>query len=105
MGKKPRPRQEHLGEKLLRIRNALGMSQAEIWRHLGIEDLISYKQISKYETGAGEPPLIILLQYARAAGVNMEALIDDDVDLPERLPGNVNQEKIRSAYPPHRKKR
>jgi hypothetical protein len=27
------------------------------------------------------------LQYARAVGVSMEVLADDDLDLPEKLPG------------------
>jgi hypothetical protein len=28
----------------------------------------------------------VLLRYARAAGVCLERLVDDDLDLPERLP-------------------
>jgi transcriptional regulator with XRE-family HTH domain len=105
MGSKPRLKQKRLGGKLLQVRNALGLSQTEMLRRLGVEDLIPYTQISKYESGVSDPPLIILLQYTYAAGVNMEALVDDNIDLPERLPGNVNQEKIKRAYPPHRKKR
>ncbi|MBV9211112.1 MAG: hypothetical protein JOZ52_10810 [Acidobacteria bacterium] len=54
-------------------------------KSLGVEDLINYKQISKYETDVSEPPLIILLQYARVAGVTMEVLADDKKDLPARL--------------------
>jgi transcriptional regulator with XRE-family HTH domain len=95
MGKKPRPRQERLGDKLLQIRNALGLSQTEIWRRLEIEDLIPYKQISKYETGMGEPPLIILLQYAYVAGVHLEDIVDDELDLPDKLPGRVKREGVR----------
>ena len=69
MGTKPRSRPERLAGKLLQIRNALGLSQTEMLKRLGVEDLISYKQISKYETGVREPTLIILLRYARVAGV------------------------------------
>jgi transcriptional regulator with XRE-family HTH domain len=86
MGTKPRAKPERLGEKLREIRLALGLSQAEMWRHLGVEDLIVFKQISAYEVGKREPPLVILLQYARAAGVYVDVLIDDDLDLPARLP-------------------
>jgi transcriptional regulator with XRE-family HTH domain len=86
MGTKPRSKPERLAEKLLRIRTALGLSQTEMLKRLGVEDLISYKQISKYETGVGEPTLVILLQYARVAGVQMETLADDDLDLPDKLP-------------------
>ena len=72
-----RPRPKRLAEKLLQIRNALGLSQTELWRRLGVEDEISYKLISKYELDQNEPPLRILVQYARVAGVHLEALIDD----------------------------
>jgi transcriptional regulator with XRE-family HTH domain len=81
-----RPRPERLGEKLRQIRHALGLSQTEMLKRLGVEDLIAYSQISQYETGRREPHLTILLQYARAAGVSMEALADDDMDLPDKLP-------------------
>jgi transcriptional regulator with XRE-family HTH domain len=53
---------------------------------LGVEDLIAYHSISKYELGKNEPPLMILLRYARVAGVQMEVLADDELDLPEKLP-------------------
>ena len=86
MGKKPRLKQERLGEKLLQIRNALGLSQTEMMYRLGVEDLISYHQISRYETGKREPPLLILLQYAQAVNVSTDVLIDDALDLPNKLP-------------------
>jgi transcriptional regulator with XRE-family HTH domain len=86
MGTKPRLKPERLAEKLLQIRSALGLSQTEMLYRLGVEDLISYKQISKYEMGKGEPLLIILLRYARAAGVSMDLLVDDELDLPAKLP-------------------
>jgi transcriptional regulator with XRE-family HTH domain len=86
MGTRARLKQERLAEKLLQIRAALGLSQTEMLHRLGAEDLISYNQISRYETGQREPPLRILLQYARAANVTVETLIDDGLDLPAKLP-------------------
>ncbi|HEY0171935.1 MAG TPA: helix-turn-helix transcriptional regulator [Pyrinomonadaceae bacterium] len=86
MGSRPRMKPEHLAEKLRRIREALGLSQSEMWRHLGVEDLIWAKQISTYELGKNEPPLLILLKYAEAAGVSTDVLIDDRLDLPAKLP-------------------
>lgn len=86
MGRRGRIRQERLAEKLLRIRTALGLSQTEMLYRLGVADLIVYNQISRYETGSHEPPLRILLAYARLAGVCPELLIDDELDLPARLP-------------------
>ncbi|HEX7999875.1 MAG TPA: helix-turn-helix transcriptional regulator [Pyrinomonadaceae bacterium] len=100
-----RPRPERLAEKLLQIRNALGLSQTEMLRRLGVEDQIEYTVISKYEIGRNEPPLMILLQYARVAGVHVEALIDDELELPERLPGPVRQEEIRRQYKSRRRAR
>lgn len=86
MGRKARPRQEHLAEKLLQIREALGLSQTEMLYRLGVEDLITYHQISRFETGTREPPYIILLRYARVAGISTDVLIDDELDLPAKLP-------------------
>jgi transcriptional regulator with XRE-family HTH domain len=77
---------QRLGEKLRQIRDALGLSQTEMLRRLGFEDDIWYTQVSAYETGRREPPLIILLEYARVANVSTDVLIDDDLDLPARLP-------------------
>jgi transcriptional regulator with XRE-family HTH domain len=85
MGQKARPKPERLAEKLLRIREALGLSQSEMFRKLEIEDFVSYKQLSKYELGITEPPLIVLLRYARVAGVSVEVLIDDELNLPAKL--------------------
>jgi transcriptional regulator with XRE-family HTH domain len=86
MGVKARQRPERLAEKLLRIRTALGLSQAGLLRHLQLEDTISYKKISDFERGNREPTLIIILRYARAANVSVESLIDDELDLPTELP-------------------
>jgi transcriptional regulator with XRE-family HTH domain len=77
---------ERLGEKLRQIRDALGLSQTEMLRRLGFEDDIWYTQISAYEMGRREPPLVILLEYARAAGVSIDVLADDKLDLPAKLP-------------------
>jgi hypothetical protein len=74
-------------------------------KRLDVEDLIPYSQISKYETGASEPPLIILLRYAYVAGIHMEELVDDNLDLPDKLPGTVKHEEIRRAQTTRRKKR
>jgi transcriptional regulator with XRE-family HTH domain len=90
-----RMRPARLAEKLLQIRNALGLSQSELYRRLGAEDLIPYTRISKYERDELEPPLPILLRYARAAGVHMEDIVDDELDLPDKLPGNVRYEGIK----------
>jgi transcriptional regulator with XRE-family HTH domain len=99
-----RTKPERLAEKLLAIRNAFGLSQTEMLRRLGVEDLIPYTRISDYELGKREPTLMILLQYARVAGVHVEALIDDDLDLPEKLPAAADHTAIRRTYTRRRRR-
>ena len=86
MGLRARQRPERLAEKLLQIRQALGLSQSEMFNRLGLEDGTSYKNISAYELGKSEPTLPVLLRYARVANVSTDVLIDDNVDLPAKLP-------------------
>ena len=85
MGKKARQRPERLGEKLRAIRDALGLSQTGMVARLEVEG-IAPSQISEYETGKREPSLIMLLQYARLANVCLDVLVDDESDLPAKLP-------------------
>jgi hypothetical protein len=49
-------------------------------------DHLNRTTVSAYEVGTSEPPLPVLLKYARLAGVCVERLIDDEVDLPDKLP-------------------
>jgi transcriptional regulator with XRE-family HTH domain len=63
-------------------------------RHLGLSEELFRSSISKYELGTREPPLPVLLKYARAANVYVDVLIDDEVDLPKRLPVNAKSEGI-----------
>ena len=91
----PRPKPERLAEKLLAIRTALGLSQPELHRRLGVEHLIEYHIISRYEQGKREPPLMILLEYARLANVYVDVLIDDELDLPAKLPSAKKHEGVR----------
>lgn len=86
MGTKARHRPERLAGKLLQIRTALGLSQNEMIKRLGVEKLIKQNAISEYELGKREPPLRILLLYARAVNVSTDVLIDDDLKLPAKLP-------------------
>ncbi|HST52176.1 MAG TPA: helix-turn-helix transcriptional regulator [Pyrinomonadaceae bacterium] len=100
-----RQKAERLAEKLLRVRLELGLSQTEMHRRLNAEDMVAYTRISEYERGIREPPLPILLRYARVAGVPTEVLVDDELDLPKKLPGPTNHEEIRRKFTPSRKKR
>jgi transcriptional regulator with XRE-family HTH domain len=97
MARGARVRPERLPEKLLQIRLALGLSQSELLRRLALEDVMDYRRISEFERGTTEPHLSVLLQYARAAGVHMEDIADDELDLPDKLPGKVNYQGIRRS--------
>ena len=90
-----RPKPKHLAAKLRRIREALGLSQSEMLRRLGFENVHAYTRISSYELGRNEPPARVLLEYARAANVYVEVLIDDGLDLPARLPSAKKHEGVR----------
>lgn len=86
MGRYARKKPERLAEKLLQIRNDLGLSQNEMIRRLGLEDELTQSRISGYELGTREPSLPTLLMYSRVAGVCVDVLIADELELPSRLP-------------------
>lgn len=86
MGKYPRQKQARLPEKLLQIRITLGLSQNEMLKQLKLEGKFSRTSISNYETGDREPPLHVLLRYARTARICLDVIVDDELDLPARLP-------------------
>jgi transcriptional regulator with XRE-family HTH domain len=96
MGRSSRPKPARLAEKLRQVRAALGLSQNAMLRHFGLDEELFQGSISGYELGTREPPLAVLLLYARAANVYVEALIDDELSLPEVLPASVKSEGIRS---------
>jgi transcriptional regulator with XRE-family HTH domain len=105
MGRGARLKPKRLAEKLLQIRNAFGLSQSDMLKRLGFDEALWYTQISGYELGRSVPPLPILLQYARAAGVYVDDLIDDEFDLPEKIPGTVRHEGIKRKAGARGKKR
>jgi transcriptional regulator with XRE-family HTH domain len=85
-----RPRPKRLAEKLLQIRQRLKLSQPEMVKQMGVAELIHYNNISKYEHDKNEPPLMILLAYAKVAHVHLEEIVDDDIDLPHKLPSTFD---------------
>ena len=84
MGKAKRMKPERLTEKLLQVRESLGLSQSEMVERLGFSDLFSRNYISAFELGTREPPLPFLLAYARLIGISTDVLIDDELDLPKK---------------------
>ena len=93
MGRATREKSLRLAEKILQIRLALGLSQTGMLERLGIGEKGYRNYISDFENGKREPPLPVLLKYARLVGVSTDVLIDDELDLPKRMPVAVKKRR------------
>ena len=82
MGRSRRNKPLKLCEKLLAIRRRLNMSQTEMARALELK--VHYSAVSNFELGTREPDLIVVLRYSRLAGIPMETIVDDQMNLPEQ---------------------
>jgi transcriptional regulator with XRE-family HTH domain len=86
MGTKKRPVPARLPEKLLKVRKLLNLSQERLATRLShLPSPPEAANISHYEAGTREPNLLYLLEFSRLAGVTLECLLDDRLDVPERL--------------------
>jgi transcriptional regulator with XRE-family HTH domain len=95
MGRSNRQVPLHLAAKIRAIRAELGYTQEQMIERLGHAAKSLYPaSISQYESGKREPPLTVLLQYARAAGVPVDMLVDDDQDLPHPLPSITGKKLV-----------
>jgi transcriptional regulator with XRE-family HTH domain len=90
--------------KLLEIRRALGDSQNSLIRRLDLTDELTQSDISAFERGTREPPLPVLLKYARTAGVWIDVLVDDELDLPRKLPASPKSAGVNRKSPAAKKK-
>jgi transcriptional regulator with XRE-family HTH domain len=104
MGRTPSERPARLSKKLARIRKELNLSQTELVRRLGLENKLTREDISKYERGLRVPSLLILLRYAKAANVWLDVIVDDEIDLPERMPSLRKHEGIKRIAGARRRK-
>lgn len=87
MGSARRPQPQRLPAKLLKIRQSLGLNQEQMATRLGhVKSPPQPGQVSRFEQGKREPSLLVLLEYARIAGISMDVLVDDETELPEKLP-------------------
>jgi transcriptional regulator with XRE-family HTH domain len=86
MGRSSRPHPKRLGEKLWQIRAGFNLTLEQIIERLNYKDSPIYPtNISGMERGEREPPLLLLLAYARLAGVSTDVLIDDELELPKKF--------------------
>ena len=87
MGQSRRQQPAQLAVKLKEIRTKLGLTQQQMVEHLHkAKPGLQAGHISEYETGKREPSLLVLLSYAKLAGISTDTLIDDSLEMPERLP-------------------
>jgi transcriptional regulator with XRE-family HTH domain len=98
MGSK-RPKTPRLAEKLLEVRQKLGLSQNEMVRRLGLEDEFDQERVSKYERAVLEPPLAVLCAYADAANLYIDALARPERDLPNKIPALTRSEGVLRKNP------
>ena len=96
-------RPKRLAAKLLQIRTTFDFSQSELLEKLGLVDEIDYNRISDYERDQTAPALPVLCEYARVAGVHLEVIADDRLDLPKELPGTVTYEEWNRPRPKRQK--
>jgi len=86
MGRSHRPRPARLGEKLRQIRASLNLTLEQMIERLDYKGSPIYPtNISGMERGEREPTLLLLLAYARLAGISTDVLIDDEMELPKVL--------------------
>lgn len=86
MGRSRRPVPFNLAQKLHDIRITLDLTQEQMVERLKHKRTPLFPgHVSGYERGVREPPLEVLLRYARLAGVPMEVLVDDSLELPRRF--------------------
>lgn len=95
MGGAKRQLPRRLPAKLRLIREALGYTQEEMVTRLGLEGKVPRSYLSRFETGEREPPLKVLLKYSELARVWINALVDDSVDLPQKLPSAKMHEGVK----------
>lgn len=74
-----RDKPKRIAPKLKAIRERLGVSQTGMKRLMNYPG--PYGRVSEWELGKRVPSIPILLSYARAAGVPLEEIVDDDLEL------------------------
>lgn len=74
-----REKPKRIAPKLKAIRERLGVSQTGMKQRLNYKG--HYGRVSEWELGKRIPSIMVLLSYARAAGIPLEAIVDDDLEL------------------------
>jgi transcriptional regulator with XRE-family HTH domain len=107
LGRSSRPIPVGLPDKLLYVRLLLRLTQKQMFDRLqsGLDPILDDQiklhssHISEYERGIREPPLRVLLEYARIAQVPMEVLVDRFLSLPSTLRASLMANNLKKAGP------
>jgi transcriptional regulator with XRE-family HTH domain len=84
MGRSRREHPKRLAAKLRQIRANLDLTQEQMAEELKeAKSSTRPGHVSELERGLREPTLLVLLRYARIAGVSVDVLIDDKLNLPK----------------------
>ena len=84
MGRARRHQPDSLANKLKEIRIRLNLSQTQMAEKLSNANPAPRRgHIAEFESGKRQPSLSVLLQYSRLAGIHMEVLADDELELPK----------------------
>lgn len=79
------PKPSLLPLKLRHIRTSRGLTLISLLKSLGYgnKEGIYDSTVTTYESGKKEPPLLVLLAYARLGDVSVDSLVDDSIGLEE----------------------
>ena len=94
MGRSNRIRPIRLGAKLKAIRESLGLTQEELIERLNYDaSPLHHQNISGFEKNTREANLLILIAYCDLAGICLDTLVRDELDLPKKLPSKPQHKK------------
>lgn len=88
-----RPQPDRLAEKLHQLRIQFGYTLEEMAHALARakKSPPAKSHIHRFEAGTREPSLLVLLEYSRFAGVPLEIFVDDELNLPKKLPQKLKK--------------
>lgn len=78
MDQRKRANPKRLAEKLVAIRQKLGMTHSQLARVLGFDKPV---RIAEYECGVREPEIVVVLNYAKVGRISMDILANDNREL------------------------
>jgi transcriptional regulator with XRE-family HTH domain len=103
MGRGPVKQPRRIGKKLRQIRLMLELSQDGIVERMGLEGQLKRTSVSNFERKRRVPSLLVLLHYARLAGICLEVLVDDALELPQDLSSTVPHDHTAKSSKSHSK--